>query len=177
MIKRKIYLSLCLFLTITLLSSCRDHPTTIKFPEGLEELRIGENSKPLCLECPKKFVGYLDLTQRDLFFLEMNSKGWIDLKFNYPELEVIWVFAGKNQRIDKSDLVRMLDDMGYPYSVLYDKKNKFYEMNQLDKIPYEVKAIQSYFVDGEDVIINAESGIPSLFKKQVIDFLEYEKSE
>ncbi|WP_092894664.1 hypothetical protein [Algoriphagus aquimarinus] len=162
---------------IILLSSCQKHPSTIKFPEGLEELEIGENSKKLCIDCPKKFVGYLDLTQRDLFFLKMNSKGWKDLIVDYPELEVIWVFAGQSEHIEKTELVRLLEEMGYPYSVIYDKENKFFELNQLDKIPYEVKAIQSYFVDGDDVIIDAEPGIPNLFRKQVIEFLELEERE
>lgn len=163
-----------LFLIVLLFSSCNDHLTTIRFPEGLEELRIGENSKALCLDCPKKFVGYLDLSQRGLHTMELTSERWQELYLNHPEFSVIWVFGRESAKIDKSELKRLLEEMGYPYSVIYDKENKFYELNQLEKIPYEVKAIQSYFVDGEDIIIDAEPGIPNLFKKQVIEFLELE---
>lgn len=158
-------------LAIILLSSCKDHPTTIKFPDDLEELQIGGNSKSLCLDCPKKIVGYLDMTQRDLFFLKLTSKVWDDLVANHPELEVIWVFSGENKRVDKKELVRLLGEMKYPYSVLYEKENKFYEMNQLEKIPYEVKAIQCYFVNGEDVFVNAQPGVPGLFQEQLDEFL------
>jgi|AntRauMFilla1563_2_1112583.scaffolds.fasta_scaffold00781_6 hypothetical protein len=160
-----------LLLIVLLLNSCSDHPTTIRFPEGMEELKIGENSKALCSDCPKKFVGYLDLTQRGLHFMELTAKMWQELYLNHPEFSVIWVFGGESVKIDKNELKRLLEEMGYPYSVMYDKENKFYELNQLEKIPHEVKAIQSYFVNGDDIIIDAEPGMPNLFRKQLSEFL------
>ncbi|SFT68510.1 hypothetical protein SAMN04489724_1600 [Algoriphagus locisalis] len=167
-------LSSYLLLVVILLSSCSDHPTTITFPDGLEEIQLGSNSESLCLDCPNKLVGYIDLSQRNPYFMKVNPDLWRDLHDNYPELEVIWVFAGENDKMNKQKLVEFLIEFDYPFSVLYDRQNSFFEHNKLVNVSFENIWIQSYFVRGEDIILSAEPGISELFQEQLDDFLELE---
>ncbi|SNS03545.1 hypothetical protein SAMN06295967_102166 [Belliella buryatensis] len=161
---------------IFMLSSCSDGPPkTIEFPEGLEQIYVGEESKDLCLECEKKLVAYFSLESgRSISYFQMTSKNWKSLKENYNDLPVIFVFGGEdpNGKWDKSYLLRLLKSVDFPYPVLYDPKDEFYETNNLQNSTEELKDIHVFFVENNMIHSKPEPGVPELFSKQVKGFLD-----
>lgn len=159
---------------IFMLSSCSDGPPkTLEFPEGLEQIYVGEVKENLCLDCDKKMVGYFGLqTGRSTNYLMLISKSIHELKEKNEDLPVIFVFGGQHPKgvIDKDYLLRVLEKIDFPYPVLYDRDDQFYKLNKLENYPQK-KDIQIYLVEKNLIHSEAAPGIPG-FDKQIKDFLE-----
>ncbi|MBN7810328.1 hypothetical protein J0A68_05125 [Algoriphagus sp. H41] len=162
------------FLIFSLLlaaSACnsKEHPQTLQLPEGLELINQRQGTKEICHSCEKKIVLYHDMTLSSFYFLKMSQELWIDLAEEHPEISVILYSYGENKEKGrtKESIESYLHEISFPYQVYYDKENEFYELNELEKIPYKWKAIQSYMVLDGKVLGRSEFGIPELFAQNI----------
>ncbi|MGM0946353.1 MAG: hypothetical protein ACQEW9_14305 [Bacteroidota bacterium] len=168
--------SLLLFFVIFLYSCGKKEVTVITFPDELELINTNGSPAEPCLTCEKMLVTYFGMNEtRPLsMFRSMLIKRFEDLKTKHPELPVILIFGGENKELglNKTYLEDLLSENQFPYSVFYDKENKFFGLNHLEYFPYERNDVQMYLVKEGQVFSSAEMGIPELFEKQVQDFLQ-----
>ncbi|WP_226390181.1 hypothetical protein [Penaeicola halotolerans] len=160
---------LVLLIFLGFLSACEEKgPETIVFPPELVLINQNDSIPAPCMSCPKKITMYVDLSQKSLQFPKMIEYSLLKMQKEYPTINIIWVFA--NAKSSKA-LTNDLEKIQFSFPVYYDSTNIFYEANQLDSYPYEQKALQSYFINGEKIFSEAEPGIPELLERQVAKFL------
>jgi hypothetical protein len=145
----------------------------IGIPEGLEVVGYGENSKELCLSCSKKLIIYLNLEINSMYLFGMHPHFWTDMRDKYPEIEVVCVIAGQNsvKKRDKTYVIRSLEQAKFPFQVLYDPENRFFEMNRLQPGINPKSSIQTFFTKGDLYFSSPEIGIPEFYQKQLEEFL------
>ena len=145
----------------------------IRIPEGLETVGYGENSKELCLSCSKKLIVYLNLEINSMHLFGMNPDFWTDMRDKYPEIGVVCVVAGQNdeKKRDRNYVIQSLEQARFPFQVLYDPENRFFEINELKPGINLKSSIQTFFTNDDLYFSSPEIGIPELYQKQLEDFL------
>ncbi|GMQ26246.1 hypothetical protein Aoki45_29280 [Algoriphagus sp. oki45] len=146
----------------------------ISIPEGLEAVGYGENSKELCLSCSKKLIVYLNLEINSMYLFGMNPDFWTDMRDKYPEIGVVCVLAGKNaeKKRDRNYVIRSLEEARFPFQVLYDPENRFFEMNGLQQGINPKSSLKFFFTKDDVYFSSPQVGIPELFQGQVEEFLK-----
>ena len=162
------------FLIILIVSCQKKTVSELRFHENLELVNTGEGQIKPCLHCQKKLVAYFGMNNtRSLTYFQMTLKTFKKIPSLYPDLNVIYVFGGKNvsKGLDQTFLEEFLLKHEVPFAVLYDEENTFFDLNNLQFFPYELNDIQIYLVDDQKFVESAEPGVPELFDKQVKQFL------
>jgi hypothetical protein len=162
-----------IFLFLSLFACEQKGLEKILIPEGLEVLQANENVKKLCLTCFKKLVVYLNIKKNSIYLFEINPGFWVDLLENHPELSVIIVITGQDpvKKRDRAYVIQGLEKTNFPFEVLYDPENKFYELNNLKSSKYPESGLQAFFVKDQDFFGTAEIGIPKLFEESFEKFI------
>jgi hypothetical protein len=152
----------------------KDERETIRIPEGLEEVGYGENSKELCLSCSKKLIVYLNLEINSMLLFGMQPDFWTDLQDNYSELGVVCVIAGQNpeKKRDRDYVIQSLEQAQFPFQVIYDPENKFFELNGLKPGINPKSSIKTFFTKDDVFHSSPEIGIPEIFEGQLEGFLK-----
>jgi hypothetical protein len=147
---------------------------TIRIPEGLEAVGYGENSKELCLSCSKKLIAYLHLEINSMYLFGMNPDFWTDIRDKYHEIGVVWVIAGQNpeKKRDRDYVIRSLEQAQFPFQVIYDPENRFFELNGLQPGINPKSSLKFFFTKDDVYFSSPQVGIPELFKEQVEEFLK-----
>ncbi|GAB2479710.1 hypothetical protein [Algoriphagus taiwanensis] len=146
----------------------------ISIPEGLEAVGYGGNSKELCLSCSKKLIAYLNIEINSMYLFGMNPGFWTDMRDKYPEIGVIWVIAGQNaeKKRDRGYVIRSLEEAQFPFQVLYDPENRFFEMNGLQPGINPKSSLKFFFTKDDVYFSSPQVGIPELFEGEVEEFLK-----
>ena len=146
----------------------------VTIPEGLESIGYGENSKELCLTCSKKLIVYLNLEINSMYLFGVQPNVWKDMRDKYPDVGVVCVIAGKSyeKKRDRSYVIRSLEEAKFPFQVLYDPENRFFELNKLNPGINHKSSIQTFFTNKDVLFSSPEIGMPELFKEQLEEFLK-----
>jgi len=170
----KQYLVFLVFMSCFSSCSEKSESQLIKIPEGLEAVGFGENSKELCLSCSKKLIVYLNLEINSMYLFGMNPDFWTDMRDKYPEIGVVCVLAGQNaeKKRDRSYVIRSLEEAQFPFQVIYDPENKFFELNGLQPGINPKSSLKFFFTKDDVYFSSPQVGIPELFKEQVEEFLK-----
>jgi hypothetical protein len=155
--------------------SCRENTEISKIiiPDGLEQIGKGENSKEICLKCSKKLIIYLNLEINSMHLLGINPDFWNDLRNKHPKLGIVCIIAGRNleKKRDRNYIIKSLKESKFPFQVIYDPENKFFEMNNLQPGKNPKSSIQTFLTSSDEFILSPEIGIPELFEEQFKEFL------
>lgn len=170
---KRIFISL-IFIGCLIGCKEKDEREMIRIPEGLEAIGYGETSKELCLSCSKKLIAYLHLEINSMYLFRMNPDFWMDIRDKYPEIGVIWVIAGQNHenKRDRDYVIRSLEQAKFPFQVIYDPENRFFELNKLQPGINPKSSLKFFFTKDDEYFSSPQVGIPELFKEQVEEFLK-----
>lgn len=146
---------------------------TIRIPEGLEVVGFGENSKDLCLSCSKKLIVYLNLEVNSMYLFGIHPDFWTEMRDKYPEIGVVCVIAGQNteKKRNRAYLIRSLEEARFPFQVIYDPENRFFELNGLKPGINPKSSIKTFFTKDDVYHSSPEIGIPEIFEGQLEEFL------
>ncbi|AFL83098.1 hypothetical protein Belba_0439 [Belliella baltica DSM 15883] len=153
-------------LLVVLCLGCKSENEVFTIPSSLEIVDVVEESKEVCLECEHKIVVYCDYSLRSLSFLKVSMQSWSEISDEYPDVGFLFVFHGKN----KSTLERTLKEYEFPFQVMFDQDNEFYNLNNLEKSSTKNKPLQAFHLDGLKNVKIAQIGIPNLLRKEIEEF-------
>lgn len=147
---------------------------TIRIPEGLEVVGYGENSKELCLSCPKKMIVYLNLEINSMLLFGLQPDFWTEMRDKYPEIGVVCVIAGQNteKKRNRAYVIRSLEEARFPFQVIYDPENMFFETNELKPGINPKSSLQTFFTKNDEFFSSPEIGVPELYKLRLEEFLK-----
>lgn len=170
---RRILISL-VFMSCFFACKEKEERETIRIPEGLETVGYGENSKELCLSCSKKLIVYLNLKINSMLLFGMQPDFWIEMRDKYPEIGVVCVIAGQNpeKKRDRDYVVQSLEQAKFPFQVVYDPENKFFELNVIKPGINPKSSLQTFFTKDDEFFSSPEIGVPELYKVHLEEFLK-----
>lgn len=169
----KSYLFCFLLLFITLgCSNPQSDSDQFSFPVQLEVIKPLPNSISPCLDCEKKLVIYLDIAERSLYLFSKNISDWVGFSKNHPDVSVICFLSGKSRdgNLSNAKIKEVLASYDFPYGVFLDPDYQFYKTNKLENLPYENKTVQAYLVKGNQVLAEAQIGMPAKLTEDIEGF-------
>ena len=104
----------------------------------------------------------------------MHPNLWTEIRDKHPEIGVVCVIAGQNpeKKRDRDYVIRSLEEAQFPFQVIYDPENRFFELNELQPGINPKSSIKTFFANHDVFHSSPEIGIPELFKEQLEEFLK-----
>lgn len=151
---------LAYFFLIIIALSCHSKQEQMIFPENLGIIHQGN---PPCPDCREKAVLYLNISKLSLYLFTDNIVEWKDFSASYPDLSVVVYLGGKgkNGKNSPEQLQTFFEKQDFPYSVYLDPEDEFFEVNKLDTIDLDNKALLSFLVEGNRILDLYEIGMPN----------------
>lgn len=119
-------------------------------------------------------IVYLNLEINSMLLFGLQPDFWTDLQDNYPELGVVCVIAGQNpeKKRDRDYVIQSLEQVQFPFQVIYDPENKFFETNELKPGINPKSSLQTFFTKNDEFFSSPEIGVPELYKLRLEEFLK-----
>jgi hypothetical protein len=165
--KIRVFASLALLFTF---SACQQNQfNQMKFPKDLDRINSELPARKINLGTTNKIVFYLDISKSSLFLFSGAILDWSEFAKEYPDIAVLIYLSGVDETGSrtKENMEKILRSSNFPYEVFLDPDYQLYELNSLDRFPYENKDLQTYYVKGNEILGISNFGIPNVRKEEL----------
>ncbi|WP_139316520.1 hypothetical protein [Algoriphagus marinus] len=141
----------------------------MKFPKDLDRINSELPARKINLGTTNKIVFYLDISKSSLFLFKSTMLDWPEFAKEYPDLAVLIYLSGVDETGSrtKENMEKILRSSNFPYEVFLDPDYQLYELNSLDRFPYENKDLQTYYVKGNEILGISNFGMPNARKEEL----------